>query len=244
MVFIEIGNTSVKGVRITATDRLFLFKINIHHRKVFEKELKNLNDGEKVVISSVRKDVADIVYSFRDRLTIFQISTGNLGKIKLDYKTPDTLGIDRVMACVGAAVHAKGKDVIVVDAGTACTIDFMSKEFIFRGGVIMPGLAVYQHAMKDALPELPAIRLELPGSFPGQSTDEAIKWGLFGGFIHAVESFIDKYRNHAKDSELYITGGDGKIIADHLQGTYNKIYKEDLVFEGMDKFLKLNDISL
>lgn len=244
MVFIEIGNSSVKAVRVTGNRWIKLFKIGINQDTILENELSNLSDDEQVILSSVRKEIADVVQNHSDRLTIYQITTADLGIIKLNYKTPESLGIDRVLACLGAAVHSKGQDVIVVDAGTACTIDYMTKDYTFNGGVIMPGLAVYRKAIKNILPELPDVKVELPGSFPGRSTDEAIRWGLYGGFLNAIQSFIELYKKDGIISDLYMTGGDGELIAGYFKDHYKCIYKDNLVFKGMSAYLKINDITL
>jgi len=244
MVFIEIGNTSVKAVRGTSSEPEFLFKVSINQPNRLESELLTLPDNEKVILSSVRKDRAEIVYNHKNRLSLFEITTGNLGKVKLDYKTPETLGIDRVLACLGAIDQSYAQNVIVIDAGTSCTIDYMTKDLVFRGGVIMPGLAVYRKAMRELLPELPDVKLELPASFPGRSTDEAIRWGVFGGFIYAVQSFVEMYNQPNNNTAFYTTGGDGQTIAKNLKDEYEFIYRENLVFYGMEAFLRLNDIKV
>lgn len=242
MIFIEIGNTSVKAVRNASSDRVFLFKMGIHQPEKLNNELLALPVNEIVILSSVRKDLTKVVYKHRNRLTLFQITTGNLGKVKLDYKTPETLGIDRVLACLGATDHSSGQDVVVVDAGTACTIDNMTKNYVYKGGVIMPGLSLFKNSMRDFLPELPQVKPEVPDSFPGRSTDESIRWGMYGGFLYAVKYFVDRYQEIGNKSTLYLTGGDGEFLSKHLK-EYKSIYRENLVFDGMAAFIKINEIS-
>lgn len=242
MIFIEIGNTSVKAARVTESGCNFLFTIRIHQAKKLDSELSKLRDNEQVVLSSVRKDVTQIVLNHRPRLKIYQITTAETGKVKLDYKTPESLGIDRVLACLGAVDHSGGKNVIVVDAGTACTIDYMTKKLVYNGGVIMPGLALFKRSMRDFLPELPQVPAEIPASYPGGSTDESIRWGIYGGFINAVQSFVDRYREFGTTPAVYLTGGDGEFLSENLKG-YNCIYRENLVFDGMEAFIRLNEIS-
>jgi type III pantothenate kinase len=241
MILIEIGNTAVKAVTVTETGRSNLFKVGIHQTKQLKSELSKLREDQNVVLSSVRKDVAQIVLDQRPRLNIYQITTAETGKVKLDYKTPESLGIDRVLACLGAADQSGGKGVIVVDAGTACTIDLMTKNFVFKGGVIMPGLALISKSMREFLPELPQVKPEIPGSFPGGSTAESIRWGIYGGFINAVRSFVEMYREMGNNPVLYLTGGDGKFLSGNLKG-YKSLYRENLVFDGMEAFMRLNEI--
>jgi len=242
MVLLEIGNTSVKAARVTGTGCSTLFKAGIHQTEKLESELSALRENEILVLSSVRKDVAELVLKHRRRLKIYQITAADTGKVKLDYKTPETLGIDRVLACLGAAADSAGNDVIVVDAGTACTIDYMAKNYVFKGGVIMPGLALFKNLMRDLLPELPQVEPGVPESFPGSSTDESVRWGLYGGFLNAVRSFVDMMAEAGAKPVLYLTGGDGEFISKNL-GNYHSIYRENLVFDGMEAFIRINEIS-
>jgi len=242
MIFIEIGNTSVKAARVIESGYKRLFTIGIHQTKKLDSELSKLRDNERVVLSSVRKDVTQIVHKHLYRLKIYQITTAETGNVVLDYKTPETLGIDRVLACLGAAVNSKENDVIVVDAGTACTIDYMTKNYVYKGGVIMPGLELFKKSMRDFLPELPQVPAEIPASFPGGSTDESIRWGIYGGFINAVQSIVDRYQELGTKLAIYLTGGDGEFLSENLKG-YKGMYRENLVFDGMEAFIRLNEIS-
>lgn len=241
MILIEIGNTSVKAVKDTDGDRSPLFKIGTDDNEGLREELTKLNRGSVVILSSVRKDLSELMLEYSDNLKIQVIDRTSLGRINIDYKTPETLGIDRVLACAGGVAHS-GSDVVVVDAGTACTIDFMSADYTFRGGVILPGLPVLRHSMRSLAPELPDVDQELPDMFPGKSTREAIQFGLNGGFIHAVSSFVGRYVNEHGDAKVLVTGGDGPFVQASLENTYGSDHFENLVFDGMLAWKKINQV--
>ncbi|GAB6046157.1 type III pantothenate kinase [Caminibacter profundus] len=130
------------------------------------------------------------------------------------------LGIDRVMACKSI------DDGIVVDAGSAVTIDIM-QQGIHLGGVIMPGINAFREAFGKISDKLD---LEFEGidffKIP-QNTKEAITFGSIGAIVLMIEKF-------KKDKKVYFTGGDGKFLSRFIDG----IYIKDLVFRGMIKTIK------
>lgn len=239
IILVEIGNTSVKAVRVQNGVRNSLFKIGTNEVELLRKKLSALQSKETILLSSVRRDLISVFREFDDRFKIDSIKHEQLGIIGLDYETPATLGIDRVLACAGAVYHAK-TDVVVVDAGTACTVDMMTSAYCFKGGVIMPGLPMLRHSMRSLTPELPEVEQALSNQFPGRSTIESIKIGLNGGFVHSIASFINDYKSRFDGVEVYITGGDGEFVQNVLPDNIKTQYHENLVFDGMLAWLELN----
>lgn len=242
MVFIEIGNSSVKAVRIIEGNRQNLFRVDLSEENLLADHLLELRKNEFVLLSSVRKDLTSLLKKRVSHLRFHEITRDRLGVIQIDYDTPETLGIDRVIACAGA-VEIASSDVIVVDAGTACTVDYMTKSFCFKGGVIMPGLPILRHSMETLLPELPQVEQSIPEHFPGKSTAGAIRIGLNGGFVNAVNSFIQQYRQLYGGAKVLFTGGDGEFIAKSLGAEYVASFHENLVFDGMGTYLRINEIG-
>ena len=243
MIFIEVGNSSAKAFRVQKTSYIELFKAETGRNDDLRARMNRIPDNEVVVLSSVRKDVSDVILESSERLKIKVITHENLRAVRLDYRTPATLGIDRVLACLGALLHAGKKDVIVIDSGTACTIDFMTGELVFKGGVIMPGLPVQRRAMRDILPELPDVKPELPDTFPGRSTNESIQWGVYGGFFQTIGLFIEKYREQYSSASIYSAGGDGQLLSDILNNHFgfSVTFRKDLVLDGMRAWMELNE---
>jgi len=240
MILVEIGNTAVKAVRENSGHRVPLFKVSIDNIDELRRQLSLLNNGEELLLSSVRKDLTSIILEYKKQLTIHIFQYNNLDKITLDYETPETLGIDRVLACAGGVMHTES-DVVVVDAGTACTVDLMTKDYIFKGGVILPGLPMLRYSMKALTPELPETNFSLSKQFPGKTTQDAIRIGLYGGFIHSISRFIEEYVNKFKNVQILITGGDGRYVQEQLQGQFNCTFHENLVFDGMMAWKALKD---
>lgn len=243
IILVEIGNTSVKAIRIQNGERYPLFKIGINEVNLLYDELSALKEKEFILLSSVRKDLISVFREFDEKFEINSITYDQLGKIRLDYETPATLGIDRVLACAGAVHHAT-TDVVVVDAGTACTVDMMTSDYCFKGGLIMPGLPMLRHSMRSLTPELPEVEQAYSKQFPGRSTKESLKIGLNGGFVHSIANFIDEYRSRLDVVEVFITGGDGEFVQKGLPVNIKTRYFDNLVFNGMLAWLEVNQKDL
>jgi type III pantothenate kinase len=130
---------------------------------------------------------------------------------------PERVGIDRLLNGVAARrLQQKGRPCIIVDAGSAVTVDVLDGQGVFRGGAIMPGLRLMAQALHDhtdALPLVPVKHLLPP--VPATSTETAIEagvlWSVAGG-IHALcERLIEDWGND-EDADLYSTGGDSLAL--------------------------------
>jgi type III pantothenate kinase len=130
------------------------------------------------------------------------------------------LGIDRVMAC--KAIY----DGVVVDAGSAITLDIMQNG-VHLGGVIFPGISALKEAYAKISPKLDVNFGEIDFKKLPQNTTEAVTYGGLGSIIEMIKSL-------KKDKTLYLTGGDGKFLGRYLDGVYIK----DLVFRGMLETIK------
>lgn len=157
----------------------------------------------------------------------------------LNYDTPYSLGLDRFLACLGGLpnLHEDDNGIIVVDAGTACTIDMMSREGIFNGGIIMPGLSTWENSLRQFTPQLPEVERELPENYPGKTTKTCLQWGLVGSFVVAIEYHLKQMQQKFGICRTIITGGDGEDLIDPLQLQKNS-YEDLLVFRGMVEFRK------
>jgi type III pantothenate kinase len=134
------------------------------------------------------------------------------------------LGIDRIMACKSI------EDGVVIDAGSAITIDIMANN-IHLGGYILPGISAINESYKKISTKLDYnFTMQIENILP-LNTQEAISYGGIG----MVLSFIEKT---AKNKKLYFTGGDGK----YLSKFFDSIYIKDLVFRGMKQTIKENNL--
>lgn len=234
-VYLDIGNTTLTFAEPADTGWKILFKDSINTINSSLNKAVFLNEDVELITCSVREDIVEkLMKEFPVNSTrVFTIK--DVPDLNLNYKTPETLGIDRFMVCLGA-VHLLKSGAIVIDAGSACTVDYMTPERIYQGGVIMPGLKLFQRAAKEYLPELPGIDTNLPDNWPGKSTKECLQWGINGSYITAIESFVKRFKDHDGNAGVAVTGGNGAWITKHMSQKMKIIHEPNLIFEGMRLF--------
>lgn len=152
-------------------------------------------------VASSRPDDAFHLLSYKD-LAI---------EVRVDF--PDRVGMDRLMAALAAkALRKSQKPAIVIDAGTAITVDLVSADGAFEGGVILPGFRLSAEALAagtNQLPLTPFSAHDQPPPVVGKNTQDAIRSGLFWGTAGAVKHLVEQIvKTLPETPEVFITGGD------------------------------------
>ncbi|MCH8566867.1 MAG: type III pantothenate kinase [Balneolales bacterium] len=234
MNFIDIGNTTIKIKKWSGNS----------WQQVYSTATPNAAEAADYIRRNESKAFAiSVVDSAREEMNKLMADHGNSDLIDwltidqipaktLDYENKETLGMDRYMACLGARSMDE-KAVIVIDAGTACTIDYMDDRGVYRGGVIMPGISLWEKSLRQFAPALPSVERDIPMKWPGKSTEDSVRWGLTGAFVSAVDGLVRRYDNLAS---LYVTGGDGDWLARRIERS-SKV-NSNLIFYGMKKLVE------
>ncbi|HKK88283.1 MAG TPA: type III pantothenate kinase [Saprospiraceae bacterium] len=149
--------------------------------------------------------------------------------LTMDYSTPETLGKDRIAAVTGAWHLSGGSNLLVIDAGTCITYDWVSERGKYLGGNIAPGLHMRLQAMHDLTHSLPLAKSTDLDGLQGKSTNEALYYGGAYGVLAEVDFYHRK--TDWDHFELYLTGGAGEWISEQLQVPHH--YEKDLVIKGL-----------
>jgi type III pantothenate kinase len=154
--------------------------------------------------------------------------------IEVDF--PERVGLDRLAAAVAAnRLRSPHRCAVVIDAGTALTVDLVGATGAFLGGVILPGFAIAARALANETDLLPMIRFSTSGQPPpvvGKSTEAAIRSGLYWGSLGAVRELVDRMsRQLQSDPEIFVTGGDAVALATQLGASAR--FVPDLVLIGI-----------
>jgi type III pantothenate kinase len=136
--------------------------------------------------------------------------------IKLDYKTPATLGADRIADACGAWALHRGEASLVIDAGTCITVDFLDASGVYHGGAIMPGLKMSLQALNTFTAKLPLVDIDNVKRAPvlGRSTEDSILAGTLGATMLALAGYVALYREKAPGLHVLLTGGDSQRLVD------------------------------
>ena len=146
---------------------------------------------------------------------------------------PRRVGIDRLLNAVAVnELRNANRPAVIVDSGTATTVDVISTDGAFEGGAILPGLALSAKALHEYTALLPLVSVpELGQTTPGplgRNTRAAIRSGLFWGQLGAVKELIE--RQVGADAEIFVTGGGGALLASYLP---NARFEPHLPLQGL-----------
>tara|TARA_R110000868_G_scaffold37111_14_gene131634 strand:- start:46437 stop:47177 length:741 start_codon:yes stop_codon:yes gene_type:complete len=233
-LFIDIGNTALKvGFKSDGKWKLNTYKTT---EEAAKQVINHPYPVRRIILSSVRETIKDAFEKEVESHLIHEILIKDIDKTTLEYQTPETLGIDRYLGCFGAQIHTN-KAVVVIDAGSACTIDYMDEDGVFKGGVIMPGLTSILNIFEKTAPQLPKIKLKFPKHFPGKSTTESLELGQIVFFIDGISKMLERFTSLYGDYDLFLNGGDAESV-NELIGFKGQVNKK-LLFDGMEKMIKL-----
>lgn len=238
--YLDIGNSHYKMAVYRGGKWSAIAEGKIDQAHEFRSNVQRNDTGNKWIITSVRKDVLESLKNFLPAERIRVIGNQDIPYEKIDYHTSGTLGMDRFLAA-HAAFHESKKSVMIIDAGSAITIDLMNGSGVFMGGVIMPGLRIQKQSVSDYLPELPPVENGIPKNWPGKSSKECLEWGIHGSLQFAMNGFIERYASIHPDLVLYLTGGDSEYIGKLIDKKYEILFRKDLLFEGMRLFSEFLD---
>lgn len=149
---------------------------------------------------------------------------------------PDRLGIDRLLSAY-AASQRFSVPAVVIDAGSAVTVDWINEAGSFCGGAILPGLGLQSRSLATETEALPQLQWDQPRSVsvPAKNTGDAIRGGILVGVSAAIDELIVRYRQTAQvgpeQLQVVLTGGDAPTISPHLRHNHRVI--PNLVCRGL-----------
>lgn len=236
-LIIDIGNTAVKTALFEDKELLSSSVLNdctLQNILVFVGE----QTISYTIISSVKEvdtDLEQIIQHFDAHF----LNENTPLPITIDYKTPDTLGKDRIAAVVGASFLFPMQDILVLDAGTCLTIDFINKEKVYKGGRISPGIRMRYKALNQFTSNLPLCELSESSMKMGDDTNSSIISGVQKGILAEVQEIINVYKIENKDTIIAVTGGDCFFFEKELKSSI--FANPFLVMEGLNEILDYNE---
>ncbi|GAA6139682.1 pantothenate kinase [Arenicella sp. 4NH20-0111] len=167
---------------------------------------------------------------------IFAKVTKHAGGVINDYLALDRLGVDRWVAALGVRdVDESDGNYIVVDAGTAVTVDVLDRERVFRGGVILPGARLMHDSLVGKTAGIRS-KMKSVGSVIGRDTNQCVNAGAYYGLAGAVERVIEECVDSVgNDSpwKVIVCGGDARWLAKSLKTQLPVSVQSSLIFHGL-----------
>ena len=232
-LIIDIGNTLVKYAIFSSDEIVIIYKKNDVEIS-FMQELIQKHHVNDVIISSVRDKVDrdfGIKTLYLNHLTPLPIT--------INYETPETLGNDRIANVVAASVLYPNKNILIIDAGTCITIDFIDQNKEYQGGRISPGIEMRYKSLHKYTSNLPKLTISNTAQQIGKDTNSSIVSGVEKGVVAEIETIIDDFKNENEDLFVIFTGGDTFFFENTLK---NSIFADqNLVLKGLNEILKYNE---
>ncbi len=236
---IDIGNTVAKIAVFDNTELVETFYEN--NQSLYKlQEIANRYPLKKGIVASVITLTNDI----QEQLNALGIEMLHVGAdtptpITNLYKTPGTLGVDRLAAIVAANYLYPQKNALVIDAGTCITYDFIDSEGCYRGGNISPGIYMRLKALHEFTGKLPHVSPNGETPTWGDTTETAIRSGVIHGVRMEVEAYIQQTEEKCPSLFVLLTGGDGYFF--DINEKTNIFADRHLVLKGLNRILNYND---
>ena len=228
---IDNGNTSVKvaffiGTQVVATNRFVRRDV-----RLLERFISTYKPETAIVCNTASSVASQRIEQLAEQRCrhVLHLTHETPMPIRLGYRTPQTLGRDRIAAC----------DVLVIDAGTAITYDLINSNGCFVGGNIAPGLALRFKSLHEHTGQLPLVDADGDTPVVGYDTATAIRSGVLLGMLGEIKSYIADLKLSHPNLMVFITGGDGKLLHSRLCND-EIIYYEHLAAEGLNRIYLYN----
>jgi len=205
---IDIGNTYIK-IAVFKQDELLRVE---QYQDIDTSVIDNFVGDFPVngaIISSVKKGNAGWQTQLAEKMPLVYFNRGMTTGITNHYLTPETLGLDRLAAVIGARYLYPGKSSLIIDGGTCITYDWVDAGGDYFGGSISPGLNMRYKALNNYTAGLPLISADetfIPEF--GNNTTTAIRSGVQNGIKYELTGFIESYKKEGQELNILLSGGD------------------------------------
>ncbi|NMH88412.1 type III pantothenate kinase [Flavivirga algicola] len=238
-LIIDVGNSYVK---------LAVFKLGALKYKetiTLDSVMKSINllkgkypSIKKAIISSVGKLNNEDVKRISEDFYVMILDSNVKLPFKNFYTTPNTLGVDRIALVCASVEQFSNNNVLIIDAGTCITYDFITMANEYMGGAISPGLRMRYKSLNNLTANLPLLESEIPKSIIGDSTKASIHSGVVHGILKEIDGVIEEYNRKYSDLTVILTGGDANFLSKQLKSSI--FANSNFLLEGLNYILQFN----
>jgi len=236
LLAVDIGNTNIV-IGLFKADKL-VSKLRILSGG--RAQVNKIRGGfSSAIISSVVPRLTRVIARHlisRYKIRPIIVNWKKIKNLKVKIGNRSRIGVDRLVNAV-AAKSLYGCPLVIIDFGTATTFCAVDKKGDYLGGAITSGLAISRDVLHERTAKLPAIEIRRPSRAIGRDTVEAMRSGLFFGYVDMVEGMIKRFKSViGKRSKVIATGGLAKLIA---SGTDKiDVVDQDLTLKGLNMIYK------
>lgn len=238
-LIIDVGNTFVKLAVFKSDELVFKSSTELENTVNEINKLKlNFPNIKNAIVSSVGGLKKHQIGCIKSEMDLIVLTHTTKLPFKNSYSTPKTLGIDRIALVCASMYHYPENNVLVIDAGTCITYDFISAKNEYLGGAISPGIRMRYKSLHNLTANLPLLDTEVPKNIIGNSTNNAIHSGVINGVINEIDGCIKSYNTNYLDLTVILTGGDANFLSEQLKSSI--FANSNFLLEGLNYILKFN----
>ena len=218
-IAIDIGNTQIKtGI---FEEDVLIRRVSFPTSAMSDtlKELCAQYKVDKGILSHVSRLDSEQILGIGDDVKLLLLDKNTKVPFENLYSTPDTLGVDRIALAAAAVAKFPDEPVLVIDAGTCITYDFVNAKRQYEGGSISPGIAMRYKAVHSFTANLPLLDPENEIPAQGDSTVRAIHRGILSGVTYELEGAIEEYKSKNENLTVVLTGGDANFLSNNIKST-------------------------
>ena len=237
-LIIDVGNTKAKLA--VFEENKIVFKKTCTTDEIL-KEVNELIDNyyiDKGILSSVGELNEITINSISNLINLLVLDSSTKIPFNNKYKTPETLGVDRIALVSACVKNYPNKNCLVMDAGTCITYDFVNSKNNYLGGAIAPGIDMRYKSLHTFTANLPLLKKKEVEKIIGNTSKKAIHSGVIKGTLFEIEGVINQYQEKYEDLTVILTGGDAKFLSKQLK---NSIFaNSNFLLEGLNFILEFN----
>jgi len=238
---IDIGNTLAKIAVFNKSDIIDFKSIDMISYSSIKQMLDTYPDISTGIIASVREMDPDFISFLDSNIRLMQLNEFTPLPFENNYKSPHSLGYDRIAAVAGASGIFQLDNVLVINAGTCITYDVITAENKYLGGGISPGIQMRFKALHTFTGKLPLIKpgIESTIDIIGNTTERSILSGVLNGVVCEIDGIISSYKLQFPELKVIISGGDYKYFDKSLKN--NIFASPNIVLTGLNRIHNFNE---
>ncbi len=235
---LDFGNSLYKLATFSNNEIVAYEEFEYLDAQTLRKWVGDMKKYSGAIISSVRNYDSEIDRFLEQHFPLIKLNQETPIPIVNKYGSKNTLGKDRIALAVAGRFVFPDKDVLVIDAGTCITYDFVTASGEYLGGGISPGMQTRFRALATFTDHLPLLTYKENVSLIGSNTEESMLTGVINGTIAEIDGIITQYREKFPGIMVIISGGEAIYFDKRLK---NNIFAfPNLVLKGLNLILKYN----
>ncbi len=238
-LIIDVGNTRVKTA-VFESDAIVAQ--HVFQKDAILTEVKKIVSTHKItkaIIATVAALSKEKITELHQFLKLTELKNTTKVPFLNTYKTPKTLGVDRIALASAAVNEFPGKHVLVIDAGTCITYDIINNKREYLGGAIAPGILMRFKALHDYTANLPLLEKRNLEAYIGTNTETSIQSGVVNGVVQEINGIVKQYQEDFPNLTVVLTGGDTNFLSKRLKSGI--FASQNFLLKGLNHILNFND---